>query len=259
MGRGTAGFGSEPGGEPVSAVVPTPPEAARLVFGPALATAEAYAALLVGPGVERGLLGPAEAERVWDRHLLNCAVVAELIPSAPGLIPRAREIVDIGSGAGLPGIVLAMLLPDVNVVLVESMARRTAFLTECVNILGLANVDVKRGRAEEMAGRLAADVVTARAVARLDRLAVLAAGVARPGGLVLALKGAAAADELAEARPVLDQLGASDIGVVTAGEGVVSEPTTVVRFRTSLDGGRKAASVKARGRGQSTGRRKQAR
>jgi 16S rRNA (guanine527-N7)-methyltransferase len=241
---GTARFG----GDQVPAPVRTQSEVARLVFGAALPTAQAYAELLSGPGVERGLLGPAEAERIWDRHLLNCAVVAELVPSA-------RELVDIGSGAGLPGIVLAMLLPHVNVVLVESMARRTTFLAECVRILGLNNVDVRRGRAEDMTGRLAADVVTARAVARLDRLALLAAGVAKPGGLVLALKGAAVAEELAEAAPVLQRLGASGVKVVSAGAGVVTQPTTVVRFRTSHDVHLAATSTRALRREEGTGRR----
>ena len=198
------------------------------------------------------MLGPAETERIWDRHLLNCAVVAELV------LP-ARELVDIGSGAGLPGIVLAMLLPDVHVVLVEAMARRTTFLAECVEALGLSNVDVRRGRAEDMAGRLAADVVTARAVARLDRLAVLAAGVAKPGGLVLAMKGASAGHELAEAQPVLRRLAASEAEIVTAGAGVLAQPTTVVRFRTSADGRRSAGWTKARSGGAGGARRVQTR
>lgn len=206
-----------------------PPEAARLVFGPALPKAQAYAELLAGVAVERGLIGPGEAGRVWERHLLNCAVVAELVPGPCALA-------DLGSGAGLPGLVLAMLLPSVDVVLVEPMARRTAFLLECVAELGLCNVEVRRGRAEDYAGLLGADVVTARAVASLGRLAVLAAGLARPGGLVLAIKGAAAARELAEARPVLERLGVSDAEVVQAG-GEMAGPgvprTTVVRFRTS--------------------------
>lgn len=241
--------------EPLAVAVaraPTPPEAARVVFGAALPTAEAYAAFLAGPGVERGVLGPAESERIWDRHLLNCGVVAELVPPV-------RQLVDIGSGAGLPGLVLAMLLPDVEVVLVEAMARRTAFLAECVGALGLSNVDVRRGRAEEMAGRLKADVVTARAVARLDRLAALAAGVAKPGGVVLALKGASASQELADAAPVLQRLGASGAEVVTAGAGIVSQPTTVVRFRTSPDPYRSAGSRRGRGGDRTGNQREQAR
>lgn len=226
--------------------MPAPSEVAKIVFGDVLPTARAYAEFLAGPGVERGVLGPAETERIWDRHLLNCAVVAELVPPA-------RELVDIGSGAGLPGVVLAMLLPRVNVVLIDSMARRTVFLTECVKALGLTNVHVMRGRTEDMAGRLAADVVTARAVARLDRLSVLAAGVAKPGGLVLALKGAAAAQELAEAAPVLRRLGASGAEIVTAGVGVISQPTTVVRFRTGPDAYRSAGSARTGGRGRQPG------
>lgn len=231
------------GGELVAKVVPAsaPPEVARLVFGRALPTAQAYAEFLVGPGVERGVIGPAEASRIWDRHLLNCAVVAELVPSA-------RELVDIGSGAGLPGVVLAMLMPHLNVVLVEAMARRVTFLLECVSILGLSNVDVRRGRAEDMACQLRADVVTARAVARLDRLAVLATGVAKPGGLVLAMKGAAAEQEVAEAAPVLRRLGASGAEILTAGVGVVRQPTTVVRFRTNPDADRSAKNKKTRPR-----------
>jgi 16S rRNA (guanine527-N7)-methyltransferase len=184
-----------------------------------------YAGLLTGPGVERGLLGPAEADRVWDRHLLNCAAVAELIDT-PG------TVVDLGSGAGLPGIVLALLLPGVEVTLLEPMARRVAFLDECVQALGLANAEVRRGRAQDMAGQLTADVVVARAVAPLDKLAPMAAALARPGGTVLAIKGAGADDELGRARPVLARLGARDVDVVRAGEGKVDPAATVVRFVT---------------------------
>src|SRR5450432_1308190 len=137
---------------------PAPPPAAVEIFGTAIGQAERYAGLLAGPGVERGLLGPDEAARLWDRHLLNCAVVAELIP-----VPCS--LVDLGSGAGLPGIALAMLLPEAEVALLEPMARRALFLEECVAALGLANAVVRRGRAEDMAGQIAADVVIARAVA----------------------------------------------------------------------------------------------
>ncbi len=202
-----------------------PPEAAHVVFGGALPTAEAYAELLAGPGVERGLIGPDEATRIWDRHLLNCGVVAELLPDR-GLLA------DLGSGAGLPGLVLAMLRPQVEVVLVEPMARRTAFLAECVGALGLDNVRIERGRAEDLTGKMAADVVTARAVARLERLAPLAAGLARPGGQVLAIKGASAADEIAVAEPALRRLGATEVSIVSLGDGVLDQPTTVVRFVT---------------------------
>ena len=142
------------------------------MFGPALGLAERYAELLAGPAAELGLIGPREPGRLWDRHLMNCAAVAELVPDTCSLI-------DLGSGAGLPGVVIAMLRPDAKIVLLEPMARRAAFLEECVRVLGLANTSVCRGRAEDVAGQLAADVVTARAVAPLERLAGLALGLTR--------------------------------------------------------------------------------
>ena len=179
-----------------------PPPGAATVFGPALGQAQAFARILATRGVEQGLIGPHEVPRLWDRHLLNCAVVAELIGR------RYRVLVDIGSGAGLPGIVLAMVRPELSVILLEPMERRCRFLSECVAELGLANASVLRGRAEETA--LRADVATARAVAPLDRLAELAAGMVRPGGMVLAIKGRTAADELKKARPVLRRIGARE-------------------------------------------------
>ena len=188
------------------------PAASGGVFGPALKTAEQYAALLAGPAVERGLLGPGEAARLWDRHLINCAVVAELVPAPCSLI-------DLGSGPGLPGIVFAMLLPDVSVTLLEPMARRVTFLEECVAELGLANTEVVRGRAEDMAGQLTADVVVARAVAPMEKLAGLALGLVKPGGLVLAIKGASAEDEVSRARSELRRLGARIARCGAGGEG----------------------------------------
>jgi 16S rRNA (guanine527-N7)-methyltransferase len=173
--------------------------------------------------VEQGLIGPRESGRLWDRHLMNCAAVAELV-ACP------CSVIDLGSGAGLPGIVLAMLLPDAEIVLLEPMARRVAFLEECVSILGLRNAMVRQARAEDAVGQLVADVVTARAVAPLERLAGLALGLLRPGGLVLAMKGAGAEQEVARARTVLDRLGVRDVAVVRAGSGRVSPPATVVRF-----------------------------
>jgi len=203
-----------------------PPDSAAAVFGPALATAVAFAGILATRGIEQGLIGPREVPRLWDRHLLNCAVVAELI--APG----CQTLADIGSGAGLPGLVLAMVLPDVKVTLVEPMARRCRFLSECVTDLGLTNVSVLRSRAEDArrAGLPGADVATARAVAPLPRLAELAVLVARPGGMVLAIKGSSAADELRDAVPVLHRIGAHGAEVVHAGQGKVIPATTVVRF-----------------------------
>lgn len=188
-----------------------------------MAAAERYARLLAGPAVARGLIGPHEVPRLWERHLLNSAAVAELVP------PRS-SLVDLGSGAGLPGIVLALLLPEAAVTLLEPMLRRVTFLTECVQALGLANTKVCRGRAEDLAGQLSADVVTARAVAPLDRLAALALGLVRPGGTVLAIKGAGAAREVAAARQALARLGVRDVDVVRAGSGRVDPAVTVVRL-----------------------------
>jgi 16S rRNA (guanine527-N7)-methyltransferase len=202
---------------------PPAPAVARGIFGDLLPLAEEYAGLLAGPGVERGLIGPHEISRLWERHLLNSAVIADLIP-------RPSTIVDLGSGAGLPGIVLAMLLGDCEVTLLEPMLRRTVFLTECVTSLGLANARVLRGRAEEFAGKLDADVVTARAVAPLDRLAALAVGLLRPGGIVLAVKGARAQQELTAARRALRTLRVRETDVLLAGEGKVDPAATVVRL-----------------------------
>ena len=202
-----------------TAAVPT---AAQSVFGSTLSVAIRYADILATRGVEQGLIGPREVPRLWDRHLLNCAVVAELITG------RSGTLVDIGSGAGLPGLVLAMVLPETAVTLLEPMERRRRFLTECVTELGLANVTVLRARAEE--ATVQADVATARAVAPLPRLAELAVGVVRPGGMVLAIKGRTAAQELEDARPVLRRIGARSAEVVRAGQGKVVPATTVVRF-----------------------------
>jgi 16S rRNA (guanine527-N7)-methyltransferase len=160
--------------------------------------------------------------------VLNCAAVAELVPHSAA--PHPPTLVDLGSGAGLPGIVLALLLPDVEVVLLERMERRAAFLQECVRVLGLPNALVRCGRAEDLAGQVAADVVTARAVAPMERLAGLALGLARPGGLVLAIKGAGAEDEVAQARPELRRLGARDVTVLRVGGGKVNRAATVVRL-----------------------------
>jgi 16S rRNA (guanine527-N7)-methyltransferase len=205
----------------ISASAPAPHNAS-IVFGSSLSVAKRFAGILATRGVEQGLIGPREVPRLWERHLLNCAVVAELIDR------RCRTLVDIGSGAGLPGLALAMVLPDTAVTLLEPMERRCRFLAGCVTELELANVTVLRGRAEDAAVK--ADVATARAVAPLPRLAGLAVGVVRPGGLVLAIKGRTAAQELAESRPALRRIGARSAEVVRAGHGKVVPATTVVRF-----------------------------
>jgi 16S rRNA (guanine527-N7)-methyltransferase len=199
------------------------PAVAREIFGAAAPAAERYARQLAGPGVERGLIGPNEVPRIWERHLLNSAAVA-------GLVPSPCSLVDLGSGAGLPGIVLALLLPEADVTLLEPMARRAAFLEDCVSELGLDNARVCRARAEELAGTLAVDVVTARAVAPLGRLAALATGLLRPGGIVLAVKGAKAAAEVESARDALRRLGVREVEVLTVGSGKVDAAATVVRL-----------------------------
>jgi 16S rRNA (guanine527-N7)-methyltransferase len=203
--------------------VPQPSAEAITVFGDSLAKARRYVELLATDGVTRGIIGPRETSRLWDRHLLNCALVAELVPDH-------GELVDIGSGAGLPGVVLAMLRPRLRVVLLEPLLRRSVFLEECVRALDLPNATVVRARAEEKAAsRISADVATARAVAPLERLVGWAAPLLRPGGQLLAIKGQSAAAELEAAEPVLSRLGVRSAQVLEAGHGRVVATTTIVR------------------------------
>lgn len=203
--------------------LPAPPPIAREVFtGKAWELAETYARYLAGPGVVRGLLGPREVPRIWDRHLLNCAVVEEAIP-------RDVRVVDIGSGAGLPGLVLAIVRPDITVTLLEPLLRRTVFLEECVEGLKLRNVEVLRGRAEELAGKREFDVATARAVAPLGRLLTWSMPLLREGGELIAMKGERAAGELAEASAELLSTGAASAELITVGRGKVEPPATLVR------------------------------
>jgi 16S rRNA (guanine527-N7)-methyltransferase len=204
------------------AVVPPAPPAAAVIFGSRLATATAYARLLAGDGVTRGLLGPREVPRIWDRHLLNCAAVAEL------LAPDAT-VTDVGSGAGLPGIPLALARPDLHLELLEPLQRRVVFLREAVSALGLDRIQVVRGRAEDVRRTGGVDVVTARAVAPLSRLAGWCLPLLRPGGSLIALKGSQASAELDAAADDLRRLGAVAWEVVTCGLGLVDPPTTVVR------------------------------
>jgi 16S rRNA (guanine527-N7)-methyltransferase len=203
----------------------TAPAAATTVFGEHLPSAVAYAELLATAGVERGLLGPRETPRLWERHLLNCAGLSELVEDG-------QVVLDLGSGAGLPGLVLAIQRPDVQVVLVESLQRRAAFLTEAVAHLGLRNTVVRRARAEELHGKVLVDVVTARAVAPVDRLAGWALPLLQTGGRLLALKGDRADAELATAAASLRRLGATRQEVVTVGsdnEGTTARIVVVVR------------------------------
>lgn len=225
------------------AVLSAPPAAAVDLFGPALPRAVRYAELLAGAGVERGLIGPREVGRLWDRHLINCAVVAERIPAG-------ALVVDVGSGAGLPGIVLALVREDIDLALLEPVLRRTTFLEEVVAELELENVKVVRGRAEDWAGRMNADVVTARAVAPLEKLIGWCLPLLRANGRMLALKGETAAEELAAIRESLPALGVVAAEVEEIGAEFGEAATRVVR----LDLG-KAGLLPKRRSGSTKGRR----
>jgi 16S rRNA (guanine527-N7)-methyltransferase len=197
--------------------------AAQAVFGDRYPLAERYAALLAGSGVDRGLIGPREADRLWERHLLNSAALGELVP-------EGARVLDIGSGAGLPGIPLALARPDLVIVLLEPMARRVVWLQEVLAVLGLA-VSVHRGRAEdprirdECGGN---DVVTARAVAPLGRLAGWSLPLVAPGGRLLAVKGASAEQEAARDADAVRTAGGAAVEIVECGARIVQPPTTVI-------------------------------
>lgn len=173
--------------------------------------------ILATRGIDRGLLGPREGPRLWDRHVLNSAVV---LPR----LPHGVTVADVGSGAGLPGLVWAIARPDLDVTLIEPLLRRSIFLDEVVDELGLPNVTVARARAQDI-GRTF-DVVTARAVARLDRLGDLCLPLVKPGGVLLAMKGQSADEEVSMWTEALRRAGATDIVVTAYGED--TSPTTVV-------------------------------
>lgn len=191
-----------------------------LVFGDSLPTIQRYANWLTGPGVERGLIGPREVPRIWERHLLNCAVVVDRVPID-------ATVADIGTGAGLPGLVWSIMRPDISMSLVEPLLRRTRFLEEVVEDLGLENTVVVRARAEEMTQQF--DVVTARAVAATDKLAKWTLPLVKDGGVLLALKGQSAEQEVSAARSTLGRLGAKSI--VVREYGSLDVPTTVVEVQ----------------------------
>lgn len=197
--------------------------AATAVFADRLPLAEAYWEALANAGVERGLIGPREVDRLWGRHILNCAVVADLLEDG-------ESVVDIGSGAGLPGVAVAIAKPSVRMTLVEPLLRRATFLEEVITELGI-DVRVIRGRAEEkavvkIAGK--ADVVTSRAVAPLDRLGKWSTPLLRPGGRLLAIKGSSAADEIKTHLGTLGRIGLSGVRVELCGGDTLPTPTTVV-------------------------------
>lgn len=188
-----------------------------------LALVEQYADLLASEGVLRGLIGPREAPRLWERHLLNCAVLGEVVP-------HGVSLADVGSGAGLPGLALAIARPDLDVTLIEPLLRRTRFLDEAVERLGLqSQVTVLRARAEEVSKETVFHIVTARAVAPLARLAGWCLPLVAPGGDLVAMKGSTAAAEVVEAEPALRELGCWPVDVVELGADVLDEPTWAVR------------------------------
>lgn len=183
---------------------------------------ERYVGWLAGAGRERGLIGPREVPRLWQRHVLNCAVIGEWVP-------RGATVVDIGSGAGLPGVVLALGRPDVAVTLVEPLLRRATFLQEVVDDLGVP-MRVVRARAEELHGVESFDVVTSRAVAPLDRLAGWCMPLVGRDGAMVAMKGSRAAEEAAEHAELLQTHGTTVPEVRSLGVDLLIEPTWAIRL-----------------------------
>ncbi|MGB3827703.1 MAG: 16S rRNA (guanine(527)-N(7))-methyltransferase RsmG [Ornithinimicrobium sp.] len=198
-----------------------PPRLAAEMFGERLPLAVRYADLLVSTGIEHGLVGPREAPKIWDRHIINCAMMESLLPH------RAR-LIDIGSGAGLPGLVLAIARPDLRISLIEPLARRTDWLLRAIDEIGLPHVTVHRARAEEMGALIQAPVVTARAVAKLDQLVAWSWPLMPMGGRLLALKGQTAAEELRGAMSKMEQHGVSHTAVHSLGADVLEQPVRVV-------------------------------
>ena len=202
---------------------PEPPEALK-VFGDQIELARAYTARLAADSETYGLLGPRELPRIWSRHVINSALLAELVPDE-------TLVADVGSGAGLPGIPMAIAQPKAHFTLIEPMERRANWLSQVVSDLGLTNVDVIRARAEEVQ-RTDFDIVTARAVAALDKLLKMLTPLTRGSRLrtVLALKGSRAPEEIQEAKPRLQRLGFGEPEIITLGVGITQETATVVRI-----------------------------
>lgn len=198
-------------------------QAAEKIFGERLALAERYVEHLATSGTERGLIGPREIPRLWSRHVLNCAVIESEIA-------QGSHVADVGSGAGLPGLCLAIARPDLELTLIEPLERRVIWLQEVVDDLGLDNVTVMRTRAELAVGLVKADVVTARAVSALTNLAGLTIPLLDGEGEVVAIKGRSAAEEIEKAAKAIRKLGGVQTSVVTVGQDLLEEPTTVVRI-----------------------------
>ncbi|OFN46210.1 16S rRNA (guanine(527)-N(7))-methyltransferase RsmG [Rothia sp. HMSC071F11] len=196
--------------------------AATAIFGDRLPLAQRYVEHLATTGIERGLIGPREVPRLWVRHVLNCAAVQEYIA-------EGASVADVGSGAGLPGLCLAIARSDLAITLIEPLERRVTWLYEVVEDLGLENVKILRSRAEQAIGQVDADVVTARAVSALVGLVDITLPILRGTGELLALKGRSAREEIKKAKKKLNRYGARETEILTAGEGLLDEPTTVVR------------------------------
>ncbi|WP_190264345.1 16S rRNA (guanine(527)-N(7))-methyltransferase RsmG [Glutamicibacter nicotianae] len=198
--------------------------AAEKIFGDRLDLAKRYVEHLATSGIERGLLGPREVPRLWSRHVLNCAVIEEVMD-------KDAEVADVGSGAGLPGLCLAIARPDLKLTLIEPLERRCIWLSEVIEDLGLTNVTVMRGRAEQMVDVVNARYVTARAVSALTNLAGLTIPLLHGQGELIAIKGRSAAEEIAKATKAIRKLGGKETEVLTVGETILAEPTTVVRIK----------------------------
>lgn len=198
------------------------PDAAASVFGDRVDLARRFTAALIAQGEERGLIGPLELPRIWTRHILNSGVAAPLFTAG-------SRVGDIGSGAGLPGLVLAIARPDVRWVLIEPMERRIAWLTEQADALGLDNVEIVRARGEDWTEGPVLDAVTARAVSAFRTLIPITAPLVRNGGELILLKGANAANEIAAAEKIVRKFRLSDVRVEPIGDGIVEEPTRVIR------------------------------
>ena len=220
------------------------PGVAATLFGSRLDRAQRYAEILAGAGVERGLLGPREVDRLWDRHILNSAAIAELLETG-------ERVADIGSGAGLPGIPLALARTDLRVTLIEPLLRRSEFLREVVDDLGL-DMTIVRGRAEDLSVRQQVgemDAVVSRAVASLDKLTEWSMPLLRLDGRMAAIKGERAEQEIREHRRVMASLGAVDVRVMRCGADYLDQPATAVVAR-------RAATSRVANRPPGTGRRK---
>ncbi len=207
----------------MSEISETELNAAHRLFGERFSLAQRFVGHLATTGIERGLLGPREVPRLWNRHVLNCVVVEELIG-------EGNRVADVGSGAGLPGVALAIARPDLCLTLIEPLERRVDWLDEVCSDLGLDNVRIVRGRAEQVTDTVEADVVTARAVSALAKLAPITIPLVHGKGEILAIKGRSGAEELSKAQSTIRRLGGRDTSIVSMGADVLEEPTTVVRI-----------------------------